>query len=254
MTVERYNLVKKPYHFSPLRSLWVLSCFLLHLPALDVWHEHGPLWLNLRTGCDPRGKTASQRVLTHRYNSNVYSSSLSIIIEMLYGSRFWWDFRMDPFPERQCPELSSPLLKTTLSSWTSTWVKTCSRDRLPSIYSAWKPIKYDHIKEFRLIWCDDISYCTISIISMGLETPVKIRRHSLSVHYKSAVHHLRSLLSLSGVLQILSPLLWLLQQPEDHWAAEVPPPAVLPHGRSGDFWLQPDGGDTNVSHHPIPHL
>lgn len=51
----------------------------------------------------------------------------------------------------------------------------------------------------------------------------------------------------SGLLQIFSPFLWLLQRPEDHWLAEIQAPPVLSHGWDWYLRLQPDGRDPHVS-------
>lgn len=54
-------------------------------------------------------------------------------------------------------------------------------------------------------------------------------------------------LSFSGVLQIFSAVLRILQRPEDRRRAEVQATFVLPHGRHWHFRLQPDACDPHVS-------
>lgn len=59
-------------------------------------------------------------------------------------------------------------------------------------------------------------------------------------------------LLLLGLLQIFSPVLRVLQQPEDHRLAEVQAASVLPHGRDRHLRLQPDGRDPHVSRQQRP--
>lgn len=44
----------------------------------------------------------------------------------------------------------------------------------------------------------------------------------------------------AGIHQVLGSLLWLLQQPEDHWVAEVQASHGLLYGGGQRVWLQPD--------------
>lgn len=52
---------------------------------------------------------------------------------------------------------------------------------------------------------------------------------------------------LLGLLQVFSPFLWLLQQPEDNWLPEVQAASVLPHGWNRNLRLQLNGRHPHVS-------
>lgn len=52
---------------------------------------------------------------------------------------------------------------------------------------------------------------------------------------------------LLGLLQIFSPFLWLLQQPEDNWLPEVQAASVLSHGWNRNLRLQLNGRNPHVS-------
>jgi len=41
---------------SPYRPFWLISCFLLHISKVDVWHQYDFIWIDIWVGDGSRGE------------------------------------------------------------------------------------------------------------------------------------------------------------------------------------------------------
>lgn len=60
------------------RSLWLLSCFILYFPPLDVRYELGPLWLDFWPGCDTRGQCFINYVVFYLHTVSIQWCSFAL--------------------------------------------------------------------------------------------------------------------------------------------------------------------------------